>query len=29
MTLVLQLAVAGLATGSVYALVAIGVVLIY
>ena len=29
MTLVLQLAVAGLATGSVYALIAIGVVLIY
>ncbi len=29
MTLVLQLAVAGLATGSIYALIAIGVVLIY
>ena len=29
MTLVLQLLVAGLATGSVYALIAIGVVLIY
>ena len=29
MTLVLQLAIAGLATGSVYALIAIGVVLIY
>ena len=29
MTLLLQLAIAGLATGSVYALIAIGVVLIY